>query len=138
MGRFIDIWFWFGAIPGPLSKQTTILLTVLFGAMLIGALASKIMEKRAKGLEKPHKIFQRKIRSILVTMSLLGFLWMFFTYEQARLFSMRFWMLLWLGVTIYWALMIARYAQQVMPAALAAITHQKTAVVYSPSNKRRK
>ena len=136
MRRFLDLQFWFGTFPAPLSKQTMIIMAVILGLMLVGSIVLIVLERKQKGIEKPQKHLYKKLETLLITMSLFGFAWIALTYEEVRLFSMRFWMIVWIAVLLYWGYKVFHYAQRVMPAALAKLSLQKTRVVYSPSNKK--
>jgi uncharacterized membrane protein len=57
----------------------------------------------------------KKISKMLSTMAFLGFVFLFFSYEQIYFFGSRFWFLFWFAGLIVWAIFIALYAIRKMP-----------------------
>jgi len=45
----------------------------------------------------------------------LGLVWMFFRQERVMFLSLRFWLLLWVGVFVWWVLSIVKYVTKRVP-----------------------
>ncbi len=108
-GRLLDLHFWFALRPTAPSKQTTIILAVGFGVFLATAIVLGFLAKTKKQNPPLAKLF-RKLKKMFSTMGVVGFVLLFFSYEQIYLLGSRFWFLLWFIGLVVWIVFISLYA----------------------------
>ncbi|MFZ5364506.1 MAG: hypothetical protein ACOZAG_03425 [Patescibacteria group bacterium] len=108
-GRLLDLHFWFALRPTAPSKQTTIILAAGFGVFLATAIVLGFLAKTKKQNPPLAKLF-RKLKKMFSTMGVVGFVLLFFSYEQIYLLGSRFWFLLWFIGLVVWIVFISLYA----------------------------
>lgn len=112
--RLLDLNFWFALRPAALSERTMVILVVGFAVFLVLAIVCGISAKIKKQNPPLVKLF-RKVKKMLSTMGILGFIVLFFSYEQIYLLGSRFWFLLWFIGFVVWTVFIVLYAVKKMP-----------------------
>ena len=105
--------YWFG-VPHAVTLWAGITFVSFFGAMLIVGLTFKSVANKDRLEHFTAKILARW-GSLLLTMSLLGFLYLFFRYERTMVFSLRWWFGIWLLGTAYWAYRLISYQIKKVP-----------------------
>ncbi|MBU1146171.1 hypothetical protein KKD80_01325 [Patescibacteria group bacterium] len=113
-GRLLDLNFWFALRPSAIGNQTVIILAIGFAIFLVLAIVCGILAKAKKQNPPLVKLF-RKLKKMFSTMAVLGFIVLFFSYEQIYLLGSRFWFLLWFIGLIVWVVFISLYAVGKMP-----------------------
>lgn len=137
MTRIFDLAFWFTIMPQPLSRGSSIFFAVFFGFFGVLAFAAYyIYRQRRATLERPYKELFSRVRSFLMTLWLVGWLWLFFAYEGVRFLSARFWLIVLAVVFGLWVYSIVRYAYVEMPRRLKSIEERKVFNQYLPKRKK--
>lgn len=93
--------YWFDLTPSPMSGISEKVLLAFFGIIFIAGLVLRAMERRKKIERFLARAVHRAAR-VGLTMGALGILFLFFSFEQARLFGARFWYLFWLIGFLVW------------------------------------
>jgi len=99
--------YWFQLTPSPMSGTSEKVLLGFFVAVFVAGLVLKTMEKRKKFDRFKTRVLQRLSR-LGLTVSGLGLLFLFFSYEGTVLFGSRMWFLflaigslVWLGFILF-------------------------------------
>jgi hypothetical protein len=69
----------------------------------------------AEGGVRSKKLVLKRVGSLGITMGFFGLIWMFFRQERVAFLAWRFWLLLWLAVTVFWAYRLVRYVLKRIP-----------------------
>jgi len=93
--------------PPVMQVKTIIILAVFFGLCIILGLVSKVLAKKTRDGLKIKSL--RQLFYLLVTMGILGFVYLFFAWQKITLLAGRFWLLIWLLTVIIWLGVIGRY-----------------------------
>ncbi|MBI2484085.1 hypothetical protein HYV71_02785 [Candidatus Uhrbacteria bacterium] len=114
--QFFDIQYWFTLNPGFLSIPATIGFAVFFGLCISASLGLTLMARKRKIASNPaDKVVLAKTNTLLISMGIIGYCLLFFSYQAIPIFSMRFLYLVWgLGFAI-WAYVIWHYAATEVP-----------------------
>ncbi len=94
MLTIIDPLFWFDMTPVRMGSGFTTTFFVVFAALIISAAAARIAKRNA-GVDKPMKRFLENVAGKATTWGILGYVWLFFSFEEISFFGSRFWFLLW-------------------------------------------
>jgi len=112
--RLLDLNFWFALRPAAPSERTTIILAISFAVFLALGIVCGILAKSKKQNPPLVKLF-RKLKKMFGTMAVIGFIILFFSYEQIYFMGSRFWFLAWFIGFVVWVVFIALYALKKMP-----------------------
>lgn len=93
--------YWFDLTPGPMSGTSEKILLAFFALLFIAGLVLRTMERRKKMERFVARAFHRGAH-IGLTMGAIGIIFLFFSFEQVRLFSALFWYLLWVIGFLIW------------------------------------
>ncbi len=115
----LTLHYWFALSPTPFMFWVDIALWVFFGLLFVAGIAAYFV----KGKSKQDKLVKRaigRLGNLAVTMSLVGLLLQFFTFERINVLSMRVLYIFWLiGVGIwfwtiyrYWSVEIPKIRQK--------------------------
>lgn len=126
--------YWLDLTPAPLSGLTEKILLVFFSVVFLCGLFLRLAEKRRR-LDRFAARAVRSASRLGVTMACLGFLLLFFSYEQVRLFGSRFWFILWLLGVLFWLVWISRNYYKVAPRERAAEDIRRQREKYLPRKK---
>lgn len=91
-------------------------LWILVGGFLLfilGGIAFKILTPYAKIRAKREPL--RRAGNFCLTIGFFGLMWMFFRQEEIPFLAWRFWLLLLLGLFVWWLARIARYTVKRVP-----------------------
>ena len=110
-------WVWFGG----------------FMALLIGGVALQIA--RQYQTEALKKEVLRRWVNLLLTMGILGLIWMFLRQERIPVLAWRAWLLIWLALGLVWLYKIFRYSIKRLPAIRAEQAEKERMEKYLPKNK---
>jgi phosphatidylserine synthase len=100
MLNIFDFTFWFDLTPVRMGSLFSSTFFVVFAGLIIAA-ASMRIAKRNAGVDKAMKRFLENFSGKATTWGILGFLWLFFSFEEISFFGSRFWFLLWaIGVAL--------------------------------------
>ncbi len=97
--------YWFNLNPAPFIKPVFIGLGIALVVLLVGGLIVKWIGYKTRKNPPTHRILSR-IGRALISIALAGGLIYFFSYEQTRLVSARFWWLVILLGAIVWKVFI--------------------------------
>ncbi len=92
MWNIFDLAFWFDMTPVRMGSGFTVAFFVIFAALLITASASRIARRNA-GVDKPMKHFLENVAGKTTTWGVIGFIWLFCSFEEISFFGSRFWFL---------------------------------------------
>lgn len=129
--RLLDLNFWFSLRPAAPSDKTTIILAVCFAIFLAAGIVCGFLIKSKKQNPPLAKLF-RKLKKMLQTMAVVGFILLFFSYEQIYFMGSRFWFLAWFIGLVVWAVFIALYALRKMPAEKSELEKKQKYLKYLP------
>ena len=118
----LSLSYWFNLNPAPFIKPVLIGLGIALAVLLVGGFIVKWIGYKARKNPPLHRVLSR-IGRALISIALAGGLFYFFSYEQTRFVSARFWWLVILLGAIVWKVFIIidiwkRYPRE--KAALAA------------------
>ncbi len=93
--------------PPVMHNQAIIILAVAFGLLIILGIASRVLVIKTKdGLKVKG---WRRLFHLFLTISILGFIYLFFAWQGVSLLASRFWLVI-LGLTaLVWFGFIAKY-----------------------------
>lgn len=112
--KLLDLNFWFALRPNAPTERTVLAAVAVFAAFLVLAFVLRILARVKKQNLLLVKLL-KKISKLFSTMALVGFVLLFFSYEQIYLLGSRFWFLLWFAGIVVWVVFIALYAVRKMP-----------------------
>ncbi len=108
--QFFELQYWFTPNPGVLSDPATIAAAIFFGFFIAARVALAFSPKYSPSvLDRPGALLMGKISTYLVTMGIVGYLLLFFSYQMVPFLSMRFFFLLWSLSAVLWAYMIWQF-----------------------------
>ena len=106
----LDYWF---SQPFTARGSTLWLLVGGFLLFIVAGLVFKILSQYQEN--KSKRLFLRRSGNLGITMGFLGLMWMFFRQERIAFLAWRFWLLLWVVITLIWVFRLARYALKRIP-----------------------
>lgn len=106
----LDYWF---TQPFAAHGSTLWILVGGFLLLIIVGLILRILVQSSQ--DKINKIILRRFSVFSMLMGLWGMAWMFFRQEKIPFLAWRFWLLLWLLVTVYWLSRILEYVVKRVP-----------------------
>ncbi|GEM_PF-305709 len=138
LADLMSVRYWLTPNPGVLSDQTALFFAILFGFFVLFKILLRTMGRQyIVSLSKHHKQLVFRLEKLLLTMGVLGFLWLFFAYEIIPFFSGRYWFIAWaLGVVI-WAYYIYYYISVEIPALVTIDKERESARKYDHQKGRR-
>ena len=111
----ITLGFWFGLNPAPFIAPVFVGLGVFLLALLVAGIIVKALGVKARKNPPLHRVYSR-VGRISLTVSIIGLILFFFSYEQISLVSARFWWGLLAVGTIVWVVLAARDMRKKYPA----------------------
>lgn len=126
----LDYWFY---QPFTARGLTLWLLIGGFLFFIVAGLVFKILSQYQN--EKSKRLILKRAGSLGITMGFLGLLWMFFRQERIVILALRFWLLLWLVVTVFWVYRVVRYAIKRIPEIKAEEARRANVEKYLPKSK---
>ena len=126
---FFDPSHLFAIQPPVIQTRAIMILAVLFGLLLVASLVCSIVAPRLDSLKA--KGFKR-LMHLGLTMGILGYLYLFFAWQRAALLGARFWLVIWLAVTLVWVFFIVKYLVLVVPAKRMEIDQRRRFEKYLP------
>ncbi len=106
----LDYWF---SEPFTARGLALWLLVGLFLLFIAKGLVFKILSQFQT--DKLKKLIFKRSGSFGITMGFFGLLWMFFRQERIAFLAWRFWLLLWVVVTLIWGYRLVCYALKRIP-----------------------
>jgi len=106
--------YWFDLTPSPLAGLT---VKILLGVFLLVFAAGFFFHfaKKGKRFDRFKTRVWQRLCSCGLTMGGLGLVFLFFSYEQIRLFGARFWYVFWLIGLLVWLISIWHNYYRVAP-----------------------
>ena len=135
MSNLLDLQFWFDTTPLALSKPFETGFFILFSVFLLGGFILRIMRKNKT--DKFERELLGRAATIALTLGVLGFFWLFFSFEQVQIFGMRVWFLVWALVLVIWGASLYRYATKRVPQLRLLEQSKAEANKYLPRSNRR-
>lgn len=116
----------------PYTYPSTIrLMLIFFVIMLIVGIALKLIQK-FKPLQKYQEKAIKKYASWLLFMSSWGLLLTWFKYERIQVLAARFWLVIWLVITIGWLVKIYFYQNKTLAQAKKQAENRQLLKKYLP------
>lgn len=106
--------FWFDLSPVTFSPLFERGLFLLFALLAVVAAAIRIVARKKTYDRDTTRVFLR-VATMMTTMSILGFIWFFFSFEEIYIFGARFFFLIWVLGVLYWSYTIYRFAKYTLP-----------------------
>jgi hypothetical protein len=128
--QFFELNYWFSPNPGFLSDPIAIGFGVFFSLCMIQGFAL-VRQIKSPSLDAPRKSVVRKIRTLLVTMGMIGYVLLFFSYQAVPFLSMRFLFLVWGLGAVLWAYLIWHFAVTRVPAMRDALEKREQMAKYT-------
>ncbi len=128
--------YWFTIEPAAVGGITGNIIFAFFVLVFVLGIVA-----RAKALQKEDRYLKAagmRIAVLLITMGLIGVALFFFSFERIQLFGSRFWYLIWLIATIWWAVYIFRYIKREIPEQKKRARARKERNKYMPQKKKKK
>ena len=126
--------FWFDLSPVTFSPLFERGLFLLFAILAVTAAAIRLVARRKTYDRDTTRVFLR-IATMMTTMSILGFIWFFCSFEEIYLFGARFWFLLWIIGVGYWSYTIYRFAKYTLPEERLSVGVKESVNKYLPRRK---
>lgn len=117
------------------SDLSLIVMMVVFGGMIVLAIALVIYEK----FRKQEAVLRRTIELVIgwaTTMGIIGLILLLARYERAHFMSGRFWLVAWLALTLAWLGIIVRHYFRLVPKAHAQHLQYEAFHKYLPKRKK--
>ncbi len=106
--------FWFDLGPQPPSDAVSTVVFAVFGVLLVGGIAARLLRRRAS--QKVTRVLIRRGADMTIWASVTALAWFFCHYEGVRFLGSRFWALLWIVVVVTAVRRYARFVRQDVPA----------------------
>lgn len=126
--------YWFDLTPEPFIPLALPVLAGFFGLVTAIGILAKIASKMRSGNLYWSK-GGAKIASLGLTMGPIGFILLWFGYEQVQFFGMRLWLLVWLIVALWWKFRIFKYLWVIAPEQAHAYAEQARINKWIPHKK---
>lgn len=138
LSDLMSVRYWMTPNPGVISDQTALFFAVFFGTFILLKILLLTMGRQyIVSLSKYHKALVYRLENLLVTMGILGLLWLFFVYELIPFFSGRFWFIIWALVVAIWAYYIFYSASVEVPVLVRRDKERESARKYLPRKGKR-
>lgn len=121
--------FWFSLFPGYTSEKTLQILGGIFLTALFLFVIFFILKNKTKSLDR--KIFSN-LSYLFLSFGLVGFVWLFFLYEEVYLLGARFWLLIIILSHAVWLARITLYSTLCLPKEKEDLEKKKTYRKYLP------
>ena len=120
----------FSLRPPIMQNRALIISATVFGLGIILAIVFKLITEKTKdGLK--IKAF-RRLFHLLLTMGIIGYVYLFFAWQGIPLLSARFWLLLWLIIVLIWLGFILKYLFFAVPKLRKDIDRKRKFEKYLP------
>lgn len=106
-----------------------------FLALVLAGLVGKIVRIYYKKIDQGTQEVLRRAGNLLITTGLLGLLWMFFRQQQVAFLAWRFWLVLWVGLFVWWGYKVAFYAIKRLPMISSEQAKKNLMDKYMPKSK---
>jgi len=135
--NFFTLSYWFSPQPGPLMNSAAQFLLIVFGLCLIGAIIFYSIARIKKDDPVIFKLYS-KIKNLFTTLAVVGFIILFFFWQQVPYLSSRFWVVIWLLILLIWAGFIGRFGFFEAPKRKEEIKKKRKFEKYLPKKKQKK
>lgn len=127
--------FWLAGYPGRMTQPLAIGLLVLFAVCLVAAVVLSMVRELAHTSSAFKRLFKR-LQTFFTTLGLVGFVILFFFWQQVPYLSSRFWLLVWLVVGLVWLGFIGRWGFIELPRSRAEAAARREREQYLPKRKK--
>lgn len=127
--------FWLSAQPGIMTRPLAIGLLVIFSACLLVAVVMAIVMARRRQRGPALRLW-RKMQNLCSTFGIIGFVILFFFWQQVPYLSSRWWLLVWLVGVLIWLGFIGRFGFVDLPARQAELERARAQEQYLPPRKK--
>jgi hypothetical protein len=114
ISQLFNLSFWYTTSPVAFSPLFQVLFFLLFALCAVLAVLFRVMSRRS-----PRDVHDRRAFGIAATgfsvLSAFGFIWLFCTYEEAPLFGIRAWFILWILIGLAFAARVIWYLKKQAP-----------------------
>lgn len=110
----LDPGFWFDLTPVRMSPAFEATFFVVFALLIIAGAVLRIY-LRSRSFEKYTALALRRVAKIATVSGLVGFVLLFFAFEEVQFFGARFWMLVWIAGVIASVLLVVKFMRDVAP-----------------------
>ncbi|KKW33970.1 MAG: hypothetical protein UY81_C0082G0003 [Candidatus Giovannonibacteria bacterium GW2011_GWA2_53_7] len=109
---FFNLSHLFSLRPQAMQLRAVLMLAVIFGLALAVGLVAMVLKKKQRGLTVAGF---NQLSSAGLTMGISGLLYLFFAWQGVALLGSRFWILVWVIITVIWSALIIRYFTVTIP-----------------------
>lgn len=121
--------FWFNLFPGYTNEIVLQILGGVFLSSLVLCVIFFLIKRKTNSLNK--KVFV-SLSHLFLSLGLVGFLWLFFLYEEAYLLGARFWLLIIILAHLIWLGRIFLYLTLILPKEKEEAKNKKVFRQYLP------
>ncbi len=108
---------------------------VSFLVLVLLGMIAKIVRMNNQKIDQGAKEVLRRAGNLLITMGLLGLMWMFFRQQQVAFLAWRFWLLLWVVLFAWWGFKVSYYATKRLPMISSEQAKKQMMNKYLPKSK---
>lgn len=130
---FLTLGYWFNIRPVPMPRSWLIGLDIFFGIFILGGIVAAVLSKK-KDVHLTKRLL--KFSRLGWAIGLLGFLWLFFSYEQAVVLGSRFWFLILLLAAATRLFFLVKDLIKNLPRERAAMVERERFLKYLPKKKK--
>ncbi len=128
--------FWFSSQPGVMTNILAKFLLIIFVICLIIAVIFYLVARAKKDDRVSFKLI-KKLQNLFTTLGIVGFIILFFFWQQIPYLSSRYWLIIWLIVALIWAGFIGRFGFFEAPKRRAEISQKQKFEQYLPKKKKK-
>jgi hypothetical protein len=116
--------------PQAMQLRAIMILAITFGLLIVFGLANRLTMTKIKDNLKIKGL--KKFFKLGLTMGILGYLYLFFAWQGIVLLAARFWLVVWLIITLVWFGFIVRYLLIAVPKMRQEIEQKRKFEKYIP------
>lgn len=130
---FLSLGYWFNVRPVTMPKSWIVGLCIFFGLFILVGIISSVMSGKSEAFLAKRLLRLSRLGWIT---GILGYIWVFFSYEEAVIVGARFWFLLILLMAIIWAGFILNDVRKNLSKERAAQAEKERFEKYLPKKKK--
>ncbi len=135
MLTIFDPSFWFDVTPVRMGQAFEIGFFTLFSLCLLLGAALRIARRNLVADRFLKQLLERGA-GLAIAAGVTGFIWLFLSFEEIRIFGARFWFLLWVGIVAWRGYMLWKFWYREVPVARQHTLAQQEQKKYLPRRAR--
>lgn len=130
---FLSLGYWFNVRPVSMPKSWIVGLCIFFGLFILGGITASVLSVKSESFLAKRLL---KFSRLGWTTGILGYIWVFFSYEEAVVMGARFWFLFIVFMTAIWAGFILNDIRKNMAKERTAQAEKERFEKYLPKKKK--